>query len=368
MRRPWLWALLLGLTLGAGGGVGLSWWALSKWKLADNKLTFTKVKDESKGRSTILTNGAWRMTKDTFREVADQMVKAINAADYDGVRRDFNQVMLKAFPVEKCKAFFQEEISAKFGKINKLEPAQFKSAAEAVFVARCERGTLDFTLVLDEQGKVAGMLFRPHSDLPVPQKNETKLALPFHGQWLALWGGDTAQLNHHHHDRAQRFAFDLLVVGPDGKTHKGDGTRNEDYYAFGRELFAPGDGVVTDVIDGVRDNVPGSMNPLSALGNAVFIQHSKHEVSVLAHCKQGSLKVKAGDTVKKGQVVGLCGNSGNSSEPHLHYHLQNAAIIQDATGIKCFFEEVIVEKEGVKSTWQNHSPVKGDIISPIDGK
>jgi murein DD-endopeptidase MepM/ murein hydrolase activator NlpD len=122
------------------------------------------------------------------------------------------------------------------------------------------------------------------------------------------------------------------------------------------------------VIDGVRDNVPGSMNPLSALGNAVFIQHSKHEVSVLAHFKQGSINVKAGDTVTKGQVLGLCGNSGNSSEPHIHYHLQNTVVIQDATGIKCFLGEVVVEKEGVKSTRESYSPVKGDIISPINNK
>jgi murein DD-endopeptidase MepM/ murein hydrolase activator NlpD len=180
---------------------------------------------------------------------------------------------------------------------------------------------------------------------------------------LVFWGGDTPELNHHHESRPQRFAFDLIGVGADGKTHKGDGRRNEDYYAFGREVLAPADGVVTEVIEGVRDNLPRSMNPLSALGNAVIIQHTKHEVSVLAHFKQGSTKVKAGDTVKKGQVLGLCGNSGNSSEPHLHYHLQNTPVIQDATGIKCYFEKVGVEKEGVKSKRQSYSPVKGDIIS-----
>jgi murein DD-endopeptidase MepM/ murein hydrolase activator NlpD len=133
-------------------------------------------------------------------------------------------------------------------------------------------------------------------------------------------------------------------------------------------LLAPADGVVTEVIFGVRDNVPGSMNPLSALGNAVFIQHGKHEVSVLAHLKQGSTRVKAGDKVKKGQVLGLCGNSGNSSEPHLHYHLQNTPIIQDATGIKCYFEGVTVEKRGVKSMRQSYSPVKGEIVGRVTKK
>jgi murein DD-endopeptidase MepM/ murein hydrolase activator NlpD len=318
----------------------------------------------------LLATLAWgqETTKQTFSEVANRMVKAINAGDYEGVRKDFNQTVLDAFPVETCRAFFSKEISGKFGKITRLEPPRFKSAAEAVFVARCERGTLDFTLILDGQGRVAGMLFRPGSNQPTPDKNQTKLVLPFNGRWLVLWGGDTAELNQHHDLGAQCFALDLLGVGPDGKTHKGDGSRNEGYYAFGREVLAPADGKVTDVIDGVRDNEPGSMNPLSALGNAVFIQHSKNEVSVLAHFKRGSIKVKVGDSLKKGQVLGLCGNSGNSSEPHIHYHLQNTPVIQDATGIECFFEELVVEKEGGKSMQRRYSPLKADIISPVSNK
>ena len=306
-------------------------------------------------------------TKTTFTEVADRMVKAINAADYEKLRSDFTPELLKAFPLEECKTFFKE-ISRDFGKITKLEAPEFKSPAKAVFVARCERGALDFTLILDERGRVGSLRFVPHSDMPVPQKNETPLALPFNDTWLVFWGGDTAELNHHHNSRAQRFAFDLLGVGPDGQTRKGDGRRNEDYYCFGRELLAPADGVVTEVIDGVRDNVPGSLNPLSALGNALFIQHSDHEVSVLAHLKQGSTRVKAGHRIKKGQVLGLCGNSGNSSEPHLHYHLQNTPVIQDATGIKCYFEGVSVEKDGAESMRRDYSPVKGDIIRPLKKK
>jgi CubicO group peptidase (beta-lactamase class C family) len=103
-------------------------------------------------------------TEETFRDVAGRMVKAINAADYDGIRKEFDKEMLEAFSLEKCRTFFGKEIGDKYGKINKLETPHFNSAAEATFVARCDRGTLDFTLILNGQGKVAGMLFRPHSD------------------------------------------------------------------------------------------------------------------------------------------------------------------------------------------------------------
>jgi hypothetical protein len=110
----------------------------------------------------LLANLAWgqERAKETFPEVAGRMVKAINAADYEGLRKDFNKEMLEAFPVLRCKTFFSKEIAGKYGKIKKLEQPQFKSAAEAVFVARCERGTLDFTLTLDNEGRVAGMLFQ----------------------------------------------------------------------------------------------------------------------------------------------------------------------------------------------------------------
>lgn len=103
----------------------------------------------------------------------------------------------------------------------------------------------------------------------------------------------------------------------------------------------------------MRDNAPGSMNAYMALGNFVVIEHRAREYSVLAHLKQGSVRVKPGRKVKRGEVLGLCGNSGNSSEPHLHYHLQNTPVIQDGTGIKVFFTGL---GDGPRS------PVKGDIL------
>jgi CubicO group peptidase (beta-lactamase class C family) len=134
------------------------------WKIVKASVKQFKVARDVKGdaesRESPAPAGRER-NKETFREVAGRMVKAINAADYESLRKDFNKTMLEAFPVEKCKTFFSQEISGRFGKITKLDEPHFKSAAEAIFVARCERGALDFTLVLDDQGRVAGMLFRP---------------------------------------------------------------------------------------------------------------------------------------------------------------------------------------------------------------
>jgi Peptidase family M23 len=133
--------------------------------------------------------------------------------------------------------------------------------------------------------------------IPGRREQRTELSLPFRGVWLTFWGGDTRELSHHHDVPAQTFAFDFVGVGPDGKTRKGQSVAIEDYYAFG------------------RDDTPGSMNSYMLMANVVFIDHSSGDVSVLAHLKHGSVTVKQGDHVRQGQVIGLCGNSGNSSEP-----------------------------------------------------
>lgn len=298
-----------------------------------------------------------------FGKVVNRMVKAINKGDYAGAGRDYDASMEEFFPLEKRKPFFKN-LSTQYGKIERLDKPRLTQPGQAIFVAHCERGKLDIQVWLDDKDKIIGLLFLPHKPaIPVPEKNETRLSLPFKGRWLVFWGGDTEELNQHHDVPNQRFAFDFLGANEEGKTRKGEGPVNEDYFAFGREILAPADGKVTDVIKGVRDNIPGSMNPYSALGNAVFIQHRENEVSVLAHLKLGSIKVKVGDNVKSGQVIGLCGNSGNSSEPHLHYHLQNTPIIQDGTGIKCYFGKVIVtDKSGGKAK-KNYSPVKDEVVA-----
>ena len=297
-----------------------------------------------------------------FEKIASRMAEAINRGDYTGARADFAKVMEEALPPEKATIFFRAVID-EYGKITRLDSPHIVPPNQAVIVGHCERGTLDIRIIVNDEDKIMGLWFLPHRPkIPVPDAHKSRLSLPFRGRWLVKWGGDTKELNYHHDTPSQRFAFDFLAVNENGETQKGNGLSNEDYFAFGREILAPGDGVVTDVITGVRDNVPGSMNPYSALGNAVLIRHRQYEVSVLAHLKFGSIRVKVGDKVKRGKVIGLCGNSGNSSEPHLHYHLQNTPIIQDGTGIKCRFERMGVVIDGKEQQKEDYSAVKGEIV------
>lgn len=282
---------------------------------------------------------------------AEKLFKLASAEKYTELDGLLDATMRKAFTLEMRKATF-DGLMEQYGEVAGFGKA--RGTPTAVIPVRFKRGVLDIRLTLNADGTISGLFFQPHAaEIPAPDAHETELLPPFKGRWLTFWGGGAREQNAHIDHPNQRHAFDFLGLGPDGNTKKGGGAANEDYYAFGRDILAPADGTVTDVITGVRDNAPGSMNQYSALGNAVLIRHREHEVSVLAHLKQGSVRVKAGDVVRRGDVLGQCGNSGNSSEPHLHYHLQNTPVVQDGTGIKVFFSGLGPERL---------SPVKGDIL------
>jgi hypothetical protein len=299
---------------------------------------------------------------DRFHVVVDRMVDAINKLDYPGIQKDFDRIMLEEFPLEESKPFFRKMLN-RSGKIKYLDAPLLVPPNKAIFPAHFEREFIDITIVLNEQNKISGLWFLAHTaSIPVPEKHSSLLELPFQGQWMTFWGGDTKKQNIHHDVFNQKYAFDFVKIDKNGKTHKNKGEENEDYLAFAQNVLAPGDGIVTDVINGVRDNTPGSLNPYSALGNAVIIKHRELEISVLAHFKQNSIRVKVGDRVRQGQILGLCGNSGNSSEPHIHYHLQNTPIIQEGSGIKCSFENIALTKNGKEESKARYSPVKGEVV------
>jgi murein DD-endopeptidase MepM/ murein hydrolase activator NlpD len=190
-------------------------------------------------------------------------------------------------------------------------------------------------------------------------QTETNLRLPFEGEWFVFWGGRTVEQNYHAAYPDQRFAYDFVVV-QDGLTHRGEGTANEDYYCFGLEILAPAEGVVVAAVDGLPDQIPGELNPEQPLGNHVILDHQNGEFSFLAHLQQGSVAVAEGDEVQAGEVLGRCGNSGNSSEPHLHFHLQTTAIPFEGEGLPAQFQHYLADGEAVA----RGEPEQGQTIAP----
>ena len=167
---------------------------------------------------------------------------------------------------------------------------------------------------------------------------DTTLA-PLRGEWWVFWGGPTEPQNYHVIVRDQRHAYDF-VGWRSGGTRRGSGARNADYWAWGRPVVAPADGVVVAARDGARDNRPQMEleNRRNPAGNHVVLDLGNGEFALLAHLQRGSLRVRTGQRVRAGDLLGLCGNSGNSSEPHLHFHVQaRAPLFSKARGLPLVF-------------------------------
>jgi murein DD-endopeptidase MepM/ murein hydrolase activator NlpD len=138
---------------------------------------------------------------------------------------------------------------------------------------------------------------------------------------------------------AQRFAIDYVKMDERGRRFTGDSLKNESYYAEGTDALAVADGVVVAVKDGIPENVPGPASRAVPItletvgGNFVILDIGQGRYAFYAHLKPGSLRVRAGERVRKGQVIGLVGNSGNSTEPHLHFHLMDGTSPLGSEGI-----------------------------------
>ena len=293
-----------------------------------------------------------------YKQVVQRFASIYNQGTYDSLFYLFSPEMQKELPLAKTISF----LSATKSVAGKMLAADFESfeSSYAAYKAQFERRTYSLYLSLNEKNNINGLLLQNYlpANLPKLERNVSQLMLPFKDTWTVLWGGDTKEINYHVEVPVQKGAFDFIVTDSTGKAYKTDGKTNEDYYAFAKDIVAACDGEVILAVDGVKDNVPGDVNPMFVTGNTVFLKTSKDEYILYAHFKQHSIVVKEGQLVQQGQLLGQCGNSGNSNQPHLHFHMQNVEDMSVATGAKVYFSNIVVN--GVPKT--DYSPVKGELI------
>ncbi len=139
----------------------------------------------------------------------------------------------------------------------------------------------------------------------------TRAALPINGRlWLA-----------------QRYAVDWEQLNSDNRIYSGPSEKLQSYTIFGKPALAVADATVESVTDGQPEQPPGkyptNISVADADGNSVILKLAGHRYALYAHMQPGSIKVRRGDKVKLGQVLGLVGNSGNSLAPHLHFQMMN---------------------------------------------
>lgn len=176
--------------------------------------------------------------------------------------------------------------------------------------------------------------------------SQTQFSLPVRGAW---YNGSGASFHTHHRwTPMEEFAFDLLQVDANGSSFRRSGARFSDYYAYGEPVYAAAPGRVAFVVSDQGEDVAAMKRPDETIeayferlqqeqftriaqgapgvgGNQIIIDHGNGEFSFYGHLQPGSVRVRVGDQVERGARIGAVGSSGNSTEPHLHFHVCNSA-------------------------------------------
>ncbi|WP_084511963.1 M23 family metallopeptidase [Agromyces subbeticus] len=218
------------------------------------------------------------------------------------------------------------------------------------------------------------------------------LSLPFEGLWVVQNSPARRVPSHGVDIFGERFAIDFVAVDRLGRTGRSRDWRTvlaaeppDRFFGFGRPVLAPADGVVVDVHDGEFDHA-GRRSQLSLipymLGQAKRLRQGVHAVAgnsltialsdgsgfaALAHLQRESMRVAVGDAVRAGEEIAKCGNSGNSTEPHLHMQVMDSADFSIARGVPLAFRnfrersrggpEFVVRSVGV--------PAEGAIVESL---
>ena len=221
------------------------------------------------------------------------------------------------------------------------------------------------TLRVRVHGNIDGHAAEFTGSIPIKSEFATnKYIFPLRGVWYVGYGASL----HTGHRWAipEEFALDIAKTGESGLSHKGDGTRFDDYYAYGADVLAAADGHVISAANDQPEDPSAMQRPhetqeayfarlqkeqgerlakgLTAItGNYVMIDHGKNEYSLYAHLQPGSVRVHVGAQVKTGDMIGKLGSSGNSTEPHLHFHVCDKPDPLMCAGIPVNFSNVTIQ-------------------------
>ncbi|MFF9913256.1 M23 family metallopeptidase [Streptomyces sp. NPDC013457] len=196
-----------------------------------------------------------------------------------------------------------------------------------------------------------------------------EVAPPVAGRWSALNSPADRTPSHGTHQYGQTYAIDIVAEDEERPRPRfarlwPTVRRSEDFPAFGAPLFAVADATVVHAEDGQRDHLSRNSLPAVAYlmlveaavralagarrvtGNHVILDLGGGTYAMYAHLKRGSLTVRAGDRVAAGQELARCGNSGNSTEPHVHFQLMDGADLDTARGVPFTWRGVGVPGNG----------------------
>lgn len=219
-------------------------------------------------------------------------------------------------------------------------------------------------LVFSTQRKYKTILLSTTTEaLPIRKNKFLVISPPLRGDYWVSGNGPSNTSDHRctnivvngHDYFAQRYAIDFIKVNSDGLTYHGDEHKNQSYYCYGDDVLAVSAGKVVEVKNDIPENTPHSgmtmveINLQTIGGNYVAIDMGNGIYALYGHMIPGSIKVREGNTVKKGQVLGKVGNSGNSSEPHLHFQIVDKPSFIAGNGLPYVFDSFYVRPSEVTS-------------------
>jgi len=140
------------------------------------------------------------------------------------------------------------------------------------------------------------------------------ISLPFYGEWTI----SQAHEGEYTHKDEWKHAWDFVIEDENHKQHEGKGDHETDYYCYEKKVIAPADGFIQEINDGIEDNPIGDMNLNQNWGNSIVIKHTEYLYSQLSHLKSGSIEVKKGDFIRKGQGLMEVTVQQNSPERNLY--------------------------------------------------
>ena len=214
---------------------------------------------------------------------------------------------------------------------------------------------------------------------------------PLRGEWLSPNTPGTKVPSHGTNQLGTRYAYDFIQVDwnrigtPAYRVgvmqYLFSGVKLSDYYCWGQEVYSPCDGIVVGAEDGYAENEktnlladmsnayknahyfdPEKDDIQSVAGNYVIIKYSENVYAALCHLQTGSIQVSVGQMIKKGEVIGRVGHSGNSFAPHLHFQLMDSSDISVANGVPCAFEQYEIFRDNEWQIIENGIPTDKDRI------
>ncbi len=191
---------------------------------------------------------------------------------------------------------------------------------------------------------ILGLTLLTYYDVAPASGDAVAVEFPLTGQWLAGQAGRSLLTNHHTLGGDQGYAVDLVRRLPGGTTRSGPKGDLEAYAAFGEPVLSPVAGTVVRAVTDLPDQPIGGSDRVNRTGNSVVLRLASGEFVLLAHLRQGSVRLRPGQAVEAGALIGQVGNSGNTSEPHLH--LQAMTAVEGGQALRLRFQDVQLTRNG----------------------